>query len=189
LAFDPQEALMADAITMLKDDHKKVEKLFKEYEATTSRATTTRQKIVDSLTEELSVHAAVEEQVLYPVARALSDEADGQALESLEEHHLVKVTLQELQKLDPEDERFHPKVTVLIENVRHHVEEEEGTLFPILRAAFGRNDMAEMGDAIVAARRVAPTRPHPGAPDEPPANLVVGAVAGLVDRVRDKAGI
>ena len=112
---------MTDAITQLKDDHEKVEKLFKKYEDTTDRAIKTRRKLVDQIIEELSTHAAIEEQVFYPISRVLSDEAHDQTLEGLEEHHLVKITLAELETLDPTDERFHPKVTVLMENVRHHV--------------------------------------------------------------------
>lgn len=180
---------MPDAITMLKDDHHRVEKLFKEYEDTTDRAVKTRQRLVDEITELLSVHAEIEELVLYPAARALGDDADAKALESLEEHHLVKVVLAELQKLDPEDERFHPKVQVLIENVRHHVEEEETELFPQLREAIGRNDMKDLGEAMERARDVVPTRPHPGAPDEPPANAIVGLVSGIVDRLRSRVGV
>jgi len=176
---------MSDAITQLKDDHEKVEKLFKKYDDTTSRAVKTRRKLVDQMIEELSIHAAIEEQVFYPISRVLSEESLDQTLEALEEHHLVKITLAELVKLDPTDERFHPKVTVLMENVRHHVEEEEQYLFPMMRKAFGRNDMSDLGDALNEARQVAPTRPHPTSPDTPPANLAVGLVAGIVDRVRD----
>ncbi|MEZ5374694.1 MAG: hemerythrin domain-containing protein [Microthrixaceae bacterium] len=132
------------------------------------------------------MHSAIEEQMLYPISRVLSDEAKDLTLEGLEEHHLVKVVLAELAKMDPTDERFHPKVTVLIENVRHHVEEEENDLFPLMRETFGRNDMSDLGDALDEARATAPTRPHPAAPDTPPANLVTGLVAGIVDRVRDR---
>ncbi len=175
---------MSDAITQLKDDHDRVEKLFKKYEDTTSRAVKTRRKLVDQIIEELSTHAAIEEQVFYPISRELSDEAEDQTLESLEEHHLVKIVLAELTKMDPEDERFNPKVTVLMENVRHHVEEEENDLFPMIRDAFGRNDMSDLGEALNDARSLAPTRPHPAAPDTPPANLATGLVAGIIDRVR-----
>jgi hemerythrin superfamily protein len=176
---------MTDAITLLKADHKKVEKLFKRYEKTTDRAIATREKLVDEITTELSLHAEAEEQLLYPLTRELSDDARSQTLESLEEHHLVKVTLAELTKLSPEDERFHPKVMVLMENVRHHVAEEEEELFPALRSACSRTELAELGESIEAAKAIAPTRPHPSAPDTPPANVLVGAVAGVVDRVRD----
>ena len=177
---------MTDAITQLKDDHEKVEKLFKKYEDTTDRAIKTRRKLVDQIIEELSTHAAIEEQVFYPISRVLSDEAHDQTLEGLEEHHVVKITLAELETLDPTDERFHPKVTVLMENVRHHVEEEENDLFPMMRETFGRNDMSDLGAALDEARSTAPTRPHPASPDAPPANLVTGLVAGIVDRIRDK---
>jgi hemerythrin superfamily protein len=177
---------MPDALTLLKDDHKKVEGLFKKYEKTTDRAHVTRRDLVHQIIEELSVHAAIEEQVLYPVAREVED-LEPDTLEALEEHHVAKLVLAELEHMDPSDERFHPKVTVLIENVRHHVEEEESEMFPALRAALSRSDLAELGEALQDAKAAAPTRPHPGAPDEPPGNVLVGAISGLIDRVRDGA--
>jgi hypothetical protein len=89
--------------------------------------------------------------------------------------------------MDPREERFDAKVTVLIENVRHHVEEEEGEFFPKVREQLGRNDLGELGDAMETARRVAPTRPHPRSPQVPPGNLVAGAFAAVTDRVTDAA--
>jgi hypothetical protein len=76
-------------------------------------------------------------------------------------------------------------VTVLIENVRHHIDEEEGDLFPKVRDALGRKALQELGDAMANVRESAPTHPHPRAPDEPPANAVTSVVAGAVDRVGD----
>ena len=105
------------------------------------------------------------------------------ALESLEEHHIVKWVLSELERMDPEDERFDAKVTVLIENVRHHVKEEEGEYFPAVRDELGRKALTELGDAMVSAKKTAPTRPHPRSPDTPPGNLVAGTAAGVVDKV------
>ncbi|MCB1014354.1 MAG: hemerythrin domain-containing protein [Acidimicrobiales bacterium] len=174
-----------DAITLLKDDHKSVEKLFKRFEKAGDRAYKEKAKVADRIREELSVHAAIEEQLFYPVVRATVDGAEDETLESLEEHHIVKWVLSELDDMDPKDERFTPKMTVLIENVRHHVEEEEGELFPKVRAQLGRKDLGALGDAMERARGVAPTHPHPRAPDTPPANLAVGVVAGLRDRVGD----
>lgn len=174
-----------DAITMLKDEHAAVEKLFKEFEAAGDRAHVRKRDLVDKIVEALSAHAAVEEQIFYPVARATVEGTEDITLESLEEHHVAKWLLEELRTMDPHHERFDAKVAVLIENVRHHVEEEETELFPKVREALGRNDMNELGDAMVAAREVAPTRPHPRSPQSAPANMVVGAVAGLADRVSD----
>ncbi len=174
-----------DAITMLKNDHQTVEKLFKRFEDAGDRAYAEKRKIVDRIIEELSVHAAVEEQLFYPVTRATVPAVEDTALESLEEHHIVKWVLSELDAMSPEDERFDAKVTVLIENVRHHVEEEESEYFPEVRSELGRRALGELGDAMESARSVAPTHPHPRQPDTPPANLVVGTVGGVMDRVGD----
>ena len=174
-----------DAITLLKDDHDTVEQLFKRFEQAGERAHVQKRQVVDRIIEELSVHAAIEEQVFYPVVRATVPETEDIALESLEEHHVVKWVLSELVDMDPAHERFDAKVTVLIENVRHHVEEEESDFFPKVREHLGRNDLIDLGEAMVDAKRSAPTRPHPRMPDTPPGNLVAGAITGVVDRVGD----
>ncbi len=174
-----------DAISMLKDDHKTVERLFKRFEKAGDRAHIEKRDIVDGIIETLSMHAAIEEQVFYPVVRATVPDTEDLVLESLEEHHIVKWVLSELDSRRPEDERFDAKVTVLIENVRHHVEEEERDLFPMVRNELGRNSLRDLGEAMAAAKKAAPTHPHPRSPDTPPGNLVVGATAGVADRVGD----
>ena len=170
---------------MLKDDHRTVEKLFKRFEKAGDHAVVEKRTIVDSIIEELSKHAAVEELLFYPVTRATVPETNDIALESLEEHHIVKWVLAELEKMDAADERFDAKVTVLIENVRHHVKEEEEEYFPQVRDELGRKALGELGDAMADARTTAPTHPHPRSPDTPPGNVVVGNAAGVVDRATD----
>jgi hemerythrin superfamily protein len=172
-----------DAITLLKDDHHTVELLFKRFEQAGDRANVQKRQIVDRIIEELSVHTAIEEQVFYPVARASVPATEDIVLESLEEHHIVKWLLSELVDMDPAHERFTAKVTVLIENVRHHVKEEERDFFPKVREQLGRDELAELGEALADAKKSARTRPHPRMPDAGPANVVVGALTGVVDRV------
>jgi hemerythrin superfamily protein len=174
-----------DAITLLKDDHRTVEQLFKRFEQAGDRAHVQKRQIVDRIIEELSVHTAIEEQVFYPVARAAVPATEAIALESLEEHHIVKWTLSELVDLDPADERFDAKVTVLMESVRHHVKEEESAFFPKVRDRLGRNELAELGQALADAKKSAPTKPHPRMPDAGPVNAVAGTITGVVDRVGD----
>jgi hemerythrin superfamily protein len=174
-----------DAITLLRNDHKTVEQLFKRFEKAGDRAYVEKREIVDRIIEELSIHAAIEEQVFYPVARATVPDTEDIALESLEEHHIVKWLLSELEDLDPTHERFDAKVTVLMENVRHHVEEEETDFFPKVRRELGRTALADLGEAMADAKKSAPTHPHPRASDAPPVNAMVGAIAGVVDRVGD----
>jgi len=148
-----------DAIVLLKDDHKTVEKLFKEFEQAGDRAYKTKRQIADKVIEELTIHAWIEEKVFYPAAREAVPETSDHVLESVEEHHVVLWMLSELAGLDPEDERFDAKMTVLIENVRHHVEEEEQEWFPQVRAALGRNRLMEIGDQLEAAKPTAPRDP------------------------------
>jgi hemerythrin superfamily protein len=174
-----------DAITLLKDDHQTVEQLFKRFEKAGDRAHVQKRQIVDRIIEELSVHAAIEEQVFYPVARAAVPKTEDLVLESLEEHHVVKWLLSELVDMDPAHERFDAKVTVLIENVRHHVEEEESDFFPKVRKQLGRKELTDLGETMADAKKSAPTRPHPRMPDAGPANAVAGAITGVVDRVND----
>jgi len=174
-----------DAITMLKDDHRTVERLFKGFERAGERAYVEKRKIVDMVIEELAKHAAVEEQLFYPVARATVGDTEDIVLESLEEHHIVKWLLAELDGMDATAERFDAKVTVLIENVRHHVEEEETEFFPKVRAGLDRRALSDLGDAMQKLKAVAPTHAHPRAPDTPPANAGAGTSAGMMDRIGD----
>jgi len=174
-----------DLITLLKNDHKTVEELFKKFEQAGDRANKTKRRLVDEIMTELSIHAAIEEQVFYPATREARQETEEMVLEALEEHHLVKLALSELEKMDPEDERFTPKVTVLIENVRHHVKEEEGEMFPKVRKAMKPKQLEALGEQLEEAKKSAPTRPHPAAPDEPPGNMIAGGVAAVMDAGKD----
>jgi len=173
-----------DAITLLKQDHKTVEQIFKQFEKASQPAQ--QRNLARRAVEELSVHAAIEEMVFYPAVRDRVPETEDTVLESLEEHHIVKWTLSELEDMEPDHERFKAKMTVLIESVRHHVKEEEQELFPAVRKAIGRKEMAQLGDALEEAKKAAPTRPHPKAPDTPPGNLVAGPAAAVVDKAKAK---
>ncbi|GLW72895.1 hemerythrin [Kitasatospora phosalacinea] len=148
-----------DAIVLLKEDHKTVEKLFKEFEKAGDRAFATKRRIADRVIEELTVHAVIEEEVFYPAAREAAPETADHVLESVEEHHVVVWMLAELAGLDPQDERFDAKMTVLMENVRHHVEEEERDWFPEVRKAMGRNRLLELGERLEAAKETATRDP------------------------------
>jgi hemerythrin superfamily protein len=176
-----------DAITLLKNDHRTVEKLFKKFEKTGDDAAAAKREVVDAIIEELSVHTAIEEQVFYPAVREALPDLDDIVLEGLEEHHVSKWTLAELADMSPEHERFDAKVTVLIESVRHHLKEEEEDLFPDVRKALGRKALGQIGDAMEEARRTAPTTPRPTLPDTPPGNLTAGAAAAASRKARRAA--
>ncbi|MFD9420843.1 hemerythrin domain-containing protein [Streptomyces goshikiensis] len=118
-----------DGIVLLKEDHKTVEKLFKQFEKA-GDAHAEKQKIADKVIEELTTHTCIEQKIFYPAAREAAPDSKAHILESVEEHHVVLWILSELKNLDPADERFDARMTVLIENVRHHVEEEEKEWLP-----------------------------------------------------------
>ncbi|MEU8324372.1 hemerythrin domain-containing protein [Nonomuraea sp. NPDC048881] len=148
-----------DAIVLLKEDHKTVEKLFKEFEKAGQDAHKTKQKIVAQVIEELTAHTYIEEKIFYPAARSGTPDTTDHILESVEEHHVVVWMLSELKDLDPADERYDAKMTVLMENVRHHVEEEEKEWFPQVRESMGRNRLQELGEEMAKAKAEAPRDP------------------------------
>ncbi|HYH47960.1 MAG TPA: hemerythrin domain-containing protein [Acidimicrobiia bacterium] len=176
-----------NAITLLKNDHKTVEELFKRFEKLGPRAVKSKRDVVDRIIRELSIHAVIEEMYLYPAVRQVAEggDAGSMVLESLEEHHIVKWVLSELEGMPADHERFDAKVTVLMENVRHHVKEEENDLFPQVNKLLGRGQLDELGEAMARAKKTVPTRPHPRSPDEPPGNIIAGAGAALMDKAVD----
>lgn len=175
----------ADAIALLTQDHQEVKELFKRYKSLGDRAHTSKGRLVGKMIRELSIHAALEEQLLYPVVRTSLPDGDSLVEEALREHREAKETLAELDKIDPEDHGFDVRVKTLIEEVDHHVREEEQEMFPKFRKSIERGTLVEIGDRMRMLKKIAPTRPHPHAPQTPPTNVVTGLIASVVDRVRD----
>ena len=162
-----------DALTFLTRDHRTVERLFKAYERTGT--SNQKQRLAVQILRELSVHASIEEQFLYPTARELSKSFDAPVLEALEEHHLAKVSLAELDKMSPRDERFDAKMAVLMETIRHHVKEEEGELFPKLKRFMDRSQLDLLGEAMEQAKTA----------DSPRESVVSDAVAKILESGTD----
>ena len=123
------EAQSAQVLDQLREDHHKVKQLFEQFETTTHSEE--KQPIVESAIKALEEHSYVEEKVLYPAFEPAL--AEGRVMdEALEEHHVVHLLIAELKKMRQDDDRFDAKFTVLAENVRHHIKEEEGEMFPQL---------------------------------------------------------
>ena len=178
-----------NALTLLKQDHGNVEELFHRFETAAPDDVAELARVRDLVLQHLSQHAVIEEEVFYPAIRAkLGDDNAFEVLEGLEEHHVVKWTLSELKDMSPQAERFDAKVTVLIEMVRHHVEEEEGDMFPKVREAMGRKDLQALGETMEKAKGISPKRPHPKAPDTPEKdNLIAGPAAAGLDAAKATA--
>ena len=151
--------MSTDAIVLLKNDHKEILKTFKDFEKAGENAHAAKAKLVDRMIELLTVHTYIENEIMYPRVRELLPEVEDDVLESYEEHHVADVLVVELSAMKPDNERFTPKATVLIENVRHHIEEEEQEWFPKVREGLGRKTLQELGEEMLEAKKKAPTRP------------------------------
>jgi iron-sulfur cluster repair protein YtfE (RIC family) len=141
-----------DAIALLKADHEKVDSLFSQLEETTESAEKTREELFTKLKQELDLHTHVEEKIFYPALKE-ADETRDIVLESFQEHHVVKVLLRELDAMAVTSETWTAKLKVLKENVEHHVEEEEGEMFPKARTVLNSDQLEELGTLIKEEKR------------------------------------
>ncbi len=117
------------AIEMLKEDHAKVQKAFKEFEKLDREDTETLKQVVQTVCEELKVHTTLEEEIFYPAVREAIEDEDIMNEASVE-HETAKMLIEQLENMGPEDPNYHATFTVLGEYVKHHVKEEEGEMFP-----------------------------------------------------------
>ena len=148
-----------DAIVLLKEDHKQMRKLFKQFQQAGENAKETKDRVAKKILEELTVHTYIENECMYPEVRKLLPEVEDDVLESYEEHHVADLLVFELFTMDAGHERFVPKMTVLIENVEHHMGEEEDEWFPKVREGLGRKQLGEIGDRMLEMKKTAPRSP------------------------------
>jgi hemerythrin-like domain-containing protein len=148
-----------DAIVLLKADHKEIKAVFSKFERAGENATKTKGELVSKMIELLTIHTYIENEVMYPEVRKLLPDLEDDILESYEEHHVADLLVMELLAMSPDAERFDAKTTVLIENVTHHIDEEEHDWFPKVRAGLGRKQLSELGEQLLEAKKKAPRSP------------------------------
>ncbi len=138
-----------DATTLLTKDHDAVKKLFEQFEAAGDAAYRTKQAIFETIRSELLVHMDIEESIFYPTVKSQpSEELKDEIREADEEHHVAKLLMEEISRMKPEDEQYDAKVTVLKENIEHHVKEEEGELFPNTRKRLTKEMLEQLGEEM-----------------------------------------
>lgn len=139
-----------DAIKLLKDDHKKVKDLFRQFEK--ARSDSRKKAIAEEVFHELEVHSTIEEEIFYPAVKEKADQEGKEIVaESVEEHHVVDVLINELKAIPEVNEQYEAKFTVLTENVEHHIEEEEKEMFPEAKKLLG-NDVKALGEKMQARK-------------------------------------
>src|SRR6478609_1071381 len=151
--------MSTDAIVLLKADHQEIREQFRRFAAAGENAVAAKGKIVDKIIELLTVHTYIENECMYPEVRTLLPDLEDDVLESYEEHHVADVLVFELAALKPSAERFDAKMTVLIENVEHHMDEEEQDWFPKVREGLGRKKLQELGAQMIELKKKAPRSP------------------------------
>ncbi|MDA8371245.1 MAG: hemerythrin domain-containing protein [Nocardiopsaceae bacterium] len=173
-----------DLIDIIVSDHRDVERIFTELEKGTA-SPEQRKQMVDHVIAELVRHSVAEEQYMYPAARKALADGDALADHELEEHAEAEQVMKDLSETEATDPRFEELLQKLMSDIRHHIEGEENEFLPRLKAACSKAELQDLGRRVQQAKKVAPTRPHPMAPDTPPANRILNPGAGLVDRMRD----
>jgi hemerythrin-like domain-containing protein len=140
----PWTADADDIITLLEADHRRMETLLKQGAETTERAVVTRVELLDKIIAELNLHENIEEGILYPALKA-HPEARDIVLEGFQEHHVADLLGQELQEVAEDDERWGAKFKVFKENLEHHIQEEESSMFRTARAVISREELQRLG--------------------------------------------
>ena len=171
-----------DLVDDIISDHREVEAVFSQIEAGGDDG---KRDLVEHVITELVRHSVAEEQYLYPTVRRVLPNGDQLADHELKEHAEAEEVMKAIEKTDAQDPKFDELVGKLIEDIRHHVQEEESDLLPQLRTACDAAELDELGEKFENSKKMAPTRPHPSAPDRPPANKILGPGVGLIDRMRD----
>jgi hemerythrin-like domain-containing protein len=143
-----------NAITMLTEEHRAVQRLIDELETTTERGVKTREELYTRIKEMLTLHEIIEEEIFYPALRD-HPKAKDIVLEAYEEHDVVDDIMSELGATAVDDERWGAKAKVMIENLRHHIEEEEKEMFPTARRVFDGDELEALGQRMEARRKSA----------------------------------
>lgn len=173
-----------NVINELMTDHREVEELFGKIDALPP-GDKKRKLYADQATMELVRHSVAEEAYLYPAVRQYLANGDAIADKEIDDHSRAEQIMKDLESCEADAPEFDRLIGVLMPEIRSHVADEEENLFPMLRDAAPPETLDELGDKVRQAKKTAPTRPHPSAPDKPPANKLLAPGAGLVDRLRD----
>jgi hemerythrin superfamily protein len=178
-----------DVIEILSEDHREVEAMFTELETLMKTRSGSddelRKDLAEQITIELVRHSVAEEVAVYPQVKSKVSEEEAERAK--QEHAEAEKTMKALEKQDPDHPSFEQEMRKLMSEIREHVAEEEGEMFPHMREIMTQEELVDLGKRVETIKAMAPTRPHPSVPNDPGKRMAVGPVAGLFDRLRDMA--
>jgi hemerythrin-like domain-containing protein len=176
-----------DVVDLLSADHREFDRIFQELEQLAGRtdenALERKRDLVDEVTIGLVKHSVAEETQVYPLVEKQLDEEEAQ--HSKQEHAEAEEMMKRLERMDAGDPGFDAAVAQLIQEIRHHVEHEEGRMFAELRASLTPDELVELAGKVERVKKFAPTRAHPMTPNEGGVRMAAGPVASLLDHLRD----
>jgi hemerythrin superfamily protein len=173
-----------DVVDELIADHREALFLLDRIAATTDPAE--KRDLADTVIAEVVRHAIAEEMYVYPAMREHVPGGDEEVEHDIEEHKELEETMKQLEGVDAADPRFDEVVRTMTEQLRHHARDEEADQFPKLREHIPHEELVRLREKVETAKQVAPTRPHPSAPNSELFHKLVGPGVGLVDRLRDR---
>jgi hemerythrin superfamily protein len=173
-----------DVVDMLTTDHHEVLDLLQQIKITIDAEE--RRDLADTVISELVRHSVAEEMYVYPAMKKYLPDGDEAVDHDVEEHKELEQTMKKLESVEAQSPEFAQLLGELEDILRDHVSDEETEQFPQLRAQVPREELIEMGKKVENAKKLAPTRPHPLAPNNEVFHKLVGPGVGLVDRLRDK---
>src|SRR3954452_15705984 len=173
-----------DVTDVLTSDHREVTALIGNIWSVTDPMI--RRDLADTMISELVRHAVAEEMYVYPAMRKHLADGEQAVQHDISEHKELEATMKKLEAADADSPEFRQILDSLEATLRDHVQDEENEQFPGLRAQVPRDELVEIGEKVETAKKLAPTRPHPAAPNSEVFHKLVGPGVGLVDRLRDK---
>jgi hemerythrin superfamily protein/ribosome-associated toxin RatA of RatAB toxin-antitoxin module len=173
-----------DVVDILTTDHREVTDLIQQIRITTDAGS--RRDLADLMISELVRHAVAEEMYVYPAMKKHLPDGDADVEHDIGEHKELERTMKDLESVDGSDPRFDVLIGQLETTLADHVADEESEQFPKLRAAIPRDELVQLGSKVQTGKKLAPTRPHPAAPNAQLFHKLVGPGVGLVDRLRDR---
>jgi hemerythrin superfamily protein len=173
-----------DVVDELTTDHREATALLDQILTTSDPQT--RRDMADTVITELVRHSVAEEMYVYPEIEKTFPDGKKVVEHDIEEHKELERTMKELEGVNATDARFTELVSELRKQLHHHATDEEDEQFPRLRTYVSREKLVQMREQVETAKKLAPTRPHPGSPNNEVFHKLVGPGVGLMDRVRDK---
>jgi hemerythrin superfamily protein len=179
-----QHTTTTDVVDELTTDHREVLALLGRIAASANPAE--KRDLADTVIAEVVRHSVAEEMYVYPAMREHLPEGEKEVQHDIEEHKRLEETMKQLEAVDASEPRFEQLVRQMTEQLRHHAHDEESDQFPQLRAQVPHEQLVSLREKVNTAKKVAPTRPHPNAPNAELFHKLVGPGVGLVDRLRDR---